>query len=276
MWRDFEEIDIYIYIFQLWDLSYTEGLQGTMYDQYMYYMHMYMYMGVSGPSLLPILESIDSIIEYGSTLYVGMAPKKWPPIQTYGRPDHQNSLCSQHHIILRLYMQLSIRPSIHPLWKISENDLTMRHKRPIEHQKLELGDLCEWQSWHSVASPGGFQGFLETSRAPTIACSTVQLARYSLGATAQFMLIQHWRQVRSANLTLELQCACSDDDVIIMNMIKRNIFAACFARPIPRNYSVYFQETPLALVTGTSTSFLDRLYEKQVTMYTYMQWPADS
>ena len=32
----------------------------------------------------------------------------------------------------------------------------------------------------SVASPGGFQGFLETSQAPTIA---VQLDRYSLGAT---------------------------------------------------------------------------------------------
>ena len=34
----------------------------------------------------------------------------------------------------------------------------------------------------TVASPGGFQGFLETSQAPTIAYSTVQLARYSLGA----------------------------------------------------------------------------------------------
>ena len=35
----------------------------------------------------------------------------------------------------------------------------------------------------AVASPGRFQGFLETSQAPTIAYSTVQLARYSFGAT---------------------------------------------------------------------------------------------
>ena len=34
----------------------------------------------------------------------------------------------------------------------------------------------------SVVSPGGSQGFLETSQTPTIVCSTVQLARYSLGA----------------------------------------------------------------------------------------------
>ena len=39
-------------------------------------------------------------------------------------------------------------------------------------------------AYNTVASPGGFQGFLETSQALTIACSTVQLATYySLVAT---------------------------------------------------------------------------------------------
>ena len=35
------------------------------------------------------------------------------------------------------------------------------------------------------------------------------------------------------------------NDVISMNMINGKIFAARFARPIQRNYSVYFLETPL-------------------------------
>ena len=35
----------------------------------------------------------------------------------------------------------------------------------------------------AVASPGGFQGFLETSQTPAIVYSTIQLASYSLGAT---------------------------------------------------------------------------------------------
>ena len=35
----------------------------------------------------------------------------------------------------------------------------------------------------AVASPGGVSGFLETSQAPAIVYSTVQLASYSLGAT---------------------------------------------------------------------------------------------
>ena len=36
--------------------------------------------------------------------------------------------------------------------------------------------------YESVVSLGGFQRFLETSQAPTIVYSTVQLASYSLGA----------------------------------------------------------------------------------------------
>ena len=80
-----------------------------------------------------------------------------------------------------------------------------------------------WKQWRLQG------GFLETSQAPTIAYSTIQLARYSLGATRLGLiadaLTQHWRQVQSANLTLELLCTCSIDDVIIMNMIKCKIFA---------------------------------------------------
>ena len=40
-----------------------------------------------------------------------------------------------------------------------------------------------FQLQESVASPGGFQGFLETSQAPAIAYNTVLPASYLLGAT---------------------------------------------------------------------------------------------
>ena len=62
-----------------------------------------------------------------------------------------------------------------------------------------------------MASPEGFQGFLETSQVPAIVYSIVQLASYPLGVTgselslvfvidASFMPSQHWCQVRSASL----------------------------------------------------------------------------
>ena len=37
------------------------------------------------------------------------------------------------------------------------------------------------------------------------------------------------------------------NDVIAMNMINGKYFAAHFARPVQRNYSVYFLETPLIM-----------------------------
>ena len=94
---------------------------------------------------------------------------------------------------------------------------------------------------YAVASPGGFQGFLEANQAPTIVYSIVQLASYSLRATgsglslvASFMPNQHW--CKSNNLLCMLS-----DDVITMNMINLKIFAVC-----QRNYSLYyFLEMPL-------------------------------
>ena len=61
-----------------------------------------------------------------------------------------------------------------------KNRILPEKKKGIVH-KIQCGE-CQ-QVYVAVASPGGFQGFLETSQAPTIAYSTVQLARYSLGAT---------------------------------------------------------------------------------------------
>ena len=66
-----------------------------------------------------------------------------------------------------------------------------------------------------MVSPGGFQRLLETSQAPNIVYSTVQLASYSLGATgselsllqslafiidASFMPSQYLSQIQRANL----------------------------------------------------------------------------
>ena len=45
---------------------------------------------------------------------------------------------------------IHLSPPICLLWKVSENYLILKHKRPLvmERTKLELGDLYEWQSWY--------------------------------------------------------------------------------------------------------------------------------
>ena len=37
------------------------------------------------------VAEVSNIIEYSSILYIGMAPKQWRPIQTYGKHVRQNS-----------------------------------------------------------------------------------------------------------------------------------------------------------------------------------------
>ena len=101
-----------------------------------------------------------------------------------------------------------------------------------------------------VASLGGFHGFLETNQAPAMAYSIIQLASsYSFEATAtalsqqglDFSLVQHLCQLGAGAgyevhyIMLEIDCTCSINDVLVMNITHR-IFVAHFMRPLRRNH----------------------------------------